>query len=108
MKNPLIDLCAEFSRQARFRLSLMPFIPNNAILCAMKKEGWRVEHHEPTAAELASNASALGHGCLIIPTCTVKNPQGQDVFTDPDPATYKTYRETVRRTAARLYGITLK
>ncbi len=108
MKNLLIDLCSEFSRKARFHLALLPFIPNDDILREMKKEGWRLENHEPTASELAANASALGHGCIMVPMCTVKNPQGQDVFTDPNIAVYTEYRQTVKRTAAQLYGITLK
>ncbi len=108
MKNPLIDLCSEFSRQARFRLALIPRIPNDDILRAMNKEGWRLKQPELSTTELVARASATGYGCMPLPLCSMENPKGQDVFTEPDPAIYKEYRETVRRTAAQLYGITLK
>lgn len=108
MNKTLTGLCAEFSRQARFRLALIPLVPNRNILRAMEKEGWRVEYRNPTPAELAANVSSVGHGGMIMPTCIVKNPQGQDVLATPNPTLYDEYRETIRRTAAHIYGISLK
>lgn len=108
MKNPLIDLCSEFGRKARFHLALMPYIPHDGILREMEKEGWCLDQRSHTASELAASVSAVGHGCAMIFLRTVKNPQGQDVFTTTDPTAYKTYREAVKRTAAEFYGITLK
>lgn len=108
MNQSFKSLCSEFTKQTRFKLSLLPQIPNDKILTVMAKDGWKKVAVEITPEQIACAASAAGHGVLFLPTDTIKNAAGQDAIMGGDPELYTEYKQAVRRAAAQVYGINLK
>ena len=108
MKQSFTSLCSEFANKARYKLSLVPQIPNDKILDVMAKDGWKKDSVAVTPEQMAAAASAVGHGCVWLPSTTIKNAEGKDAIMGGDHELYQEYRQAVRKAAAQVYGINPK
>lgn len=110
MKASFTTLCHEFFCRARYQAALIPVIPNDRVLALMAADGYKRAATNFTAEQIsrhaAAQASACGHAFPYIPRTTVVDHAGRDVVYGDDPALHEQYRQSLKRAAARVYGIT--
>lgn len=108
MKQSFTSLCSEFANKARYKLSLIPQIPNDKILEVMAKDGWKKASVPVTPEQMAAAATSVGHGMVWLPSTTVKNAEGKDALMGGDHELYAEYKQAVRKAAAQVYSINPK
>lgn len=83
--------------------------PQEKVRAEMMKQGWQFKSgltQEDALRNVIASGLAGPVGCITFPRTKIYSPEGQEVFTqESDPALQKRYREEVRATAARVYGI---
>lgn len=104
MKQSFTSLCSEFGRRARYNLALIPSIPNDKIMEILKEDGYKIVPYVPTPGEIASAASAIGHGVPYFPHSTVKSREGVDVIFGGGEERDE-FKQAVRRAAAQVYNL---
>ena len=103
MSQSFPDLCAEFLNKTRYCLSFIPIVPNEKILTEMQTEGWKRVPYNPTPKDFAAAAAAVGHGVVFMPSHTIVDADGVDIFENAEAG--EKFHVARQRAAAKVYGL---